>query len=253
MESVPYFNCAKGGSMDVNDEVVTDAAIITPENAGCVGAVRDIEHPIALARMVLEKTEHILIVENGAQKFALDNGVPILAPGSLNVPESSMLLDSGEDVAYDRKRRLASGTSTAGDSGKPIGYVTATGTVIGCGVFANEHGCVSVSGNDTCIYCYAPARKICERLPRDATINYSLNTELENLQMETGESHIGAVAVNAKGDPSIGFKSMHFPWAFCRYGYVYYGIVQNESFSEKVTVLERPLDCMCDTSSGDDD
>ncbi|XP_033342327.2 isoaspartyl peptidase/L-asparaginase [Megalopta genalis] len=98
MESVPYFNCAKGGSMDVNDEVVTDAAIITPENAGCVGAVRDIEHPIALARMVLEKTEHILIVENGAQKFALDNGVPILAPGSLNVPESSMLLDSGEEA-----------------------------------------------------------------------------------------------------------------------------------------------------------
>ncbi|XP_078033342.1 isoaspartyl peptidase/L-asparaginase [Augochlora pura] len=97
MESVPYFNCAKGGSMDINDEVVTDAAIVTPKNAGCVGAVRDIEHPIALARMVLKKTEHILIVENGAQKFALDNGIPILEPGSLNVTESSMLLDSGEE------------------------------------------------------------------------------------------------------------------------------------------------------------
>ena len=48
MESEAYFNCAKGGSLDINDEVVTDAAIVTKEDAGCVGAVRDIEHPITL-------------------------------------------------------------------------------------------------------------------------------------------------------------------------------------------------------------
>ncbi|XP_076651174.1 isoaspartyl peptidase/L-asparaginase [Halictus rubicundus] len=320
MESKPYFNCAKGGSMDINDEIVTDAAIVTPKNAGCVGAVRDIEHPIALARMVMKKTEHILLVENGAQKFALDNGVPILSPGSLNVEDSLISLESGEEafqpctycesdsesvegeckeskrkqcdpdcvvtrpdeeeqpyydlsigsdelsdepmtlqiaavgaVAYDRKRRLASGTSTAGEPGKPIGLITATGTIIGCGVFANEHGCVSVSGNDTCIYCYAPARRIVERLHRDSTINYSLNTELENLHAESGESHLGAIAVNAKGNPCVAFKTMHFPWAFCRYGYVYYGVSQDDKFFEKVTVLERPLDCMCNTSSEDDD
>lgn len=48
MESKPFFNCAKGGSLDVNDEIVTDAAIMTIRDAGCVGAVRDIEHPISL-------------------------------------------------------------------------------------------------------------------------------------------------------------------------------------------------------------
>ncbi|CAK9824333.1 Isoaspartyl peptidase/L-asparaginase [Anthophora retusa] len=83
MESNPLFNCAKGGCLDVNDEVVTDAAIMTTRDAGCVGAVRDIEHPICLARRVLENTKHVLIVEKGAQKLALDNGVPILAPGTL--------------------------------------------------------------------------------------------------------------------------------------------------------------------------
>ncbi|XP_076301070.1 uncharacterized protein LOC143219116 [Lasioglossum baleicum] len=120
MESKPYFNCARGGSMDINDEIVTDAAIVTPKNAGCVGAVRDIEHPIALglcyilvarirrkhwiestnfaARMVMKKTEHILIVENGAQKFALDNGVPILCPGSLNVTDSVISMELAEEA-----------------------------------------------------------------------------------------------------------------------------------------------------------
>ncbi|KAF3420835.1 hypothetical protein E2986_11000 [Frieseomelitta varia] len=48
MESRPLFNCAKGGSLNVNDEIVTDAAIMTTRDAGCVGAVRDIEHPISL-------------------------------------------------------------------------------------------------------------------------------------------------------------------------------------------------------------
>ncbi|XP_076242066.1 isoaspartyl peptidase/L-asparaginase [Calliopsis andreniformis] len=101
MESKPYFNCARGGALDVNDEVVMDAGIVTKDNAGFVGGVRDIEHPITLARKVLEKTEHVLIVENGAQKFALDNGIEILPPGSLNVYESTISQRSDEESMFE--------------------------------------------------------------------------------------------------------------------------------------------------------
>ncbi|XP_017878320.1 isoaspartyl peptidase/L-asparaginase-like [Ceratina calcarata] len=97
MESKPLFNCAKGGSLDINDEIVMDAGMMTRKNAGFVGAVRDVEHPISLARKVLEKTEHVLIVETGAQKFALDHGIPILPPGSLNIYES---MSSFEHITY---------------------------------------------------------------------------------------------------------------------------------------------------------
>lgn len=49
MESKKYFNCAYGGSLDANEEVVMDAAIMTNDlRVGCVGAVRNIEHPITL-------------------------------------------------------------------------------------------------------------------------------------------------------------------------------------------------------------
>lgn len=49
MESKKYFNCAYGGSLDANGEVVMDAAIMTNDlRVGCVGAVRNIAHPITL-------------------------------------------------------------------------------------------------------------------------------------------------------------------------------------------------------------
>ncbi|XP_072760009.1 isoaspartyl peptidase/L-asparaginase isoform X2 [Anoplolepis gracilipes] len=86
MENKKYFNCAYGGSLDVNGEVVMDAAIMTNDlRVGCVGAVRNITHPITLAKLVLQQTEHVLIVEEGAQKFALESNLPILSPGQLVV------------------------------------------------------------------------------------------------------------------------------------------------------------------------
>lgn len=49
LERKKYFNCAFGGSLDANGEVVMDAAIMTDDfRAGCVGAVRNISHPITL-------------------------------------------------------------------------------------------------------------------------------------------------------------------------------------------------------------
>lgn len=49
MESKKYFNCAYGGSLDANSEVMMDAAIMTNDlHVGCVGAVRNIAHPITL-------------------------------------------------------------------------------------------------------------------------------------------------------------------------------------------------------------
>lgn len=55
MENKSLFNCGKGGSLDVNNEVVMDAAIMTTKDAGCVGAVRDIEHPISLGLCLVTK------------------------------------------------------------------------------------------------------------------------------------------------------------------------------------------------------
>lgn len=113
MEGKNYFNCALGGSLDANGEVVMDAAIMDSSSfkAGCVGAVRDIEHPISLARMILHETDHVLIVESGAQRFALAMGIPVLPPGWLISAEevessssSSSILPESEEECEDDSR-----------------------------------------------------------------------------------------------------------------------------------------------------
>ncbi|XP_029671374.1 isoaspartyl peptidase/L-asparaginase isoform X2 [Formica exsecta] len=322
MESKKYFNCAYGGSLDANGEVVMDAAIMTNDlRVGCVGAVRNIAHPITLAKLVLQQTEHILIVEDGAQKLALESNFPTLSPGKLIVTidsktslheegdnetlndtrKTQQLLQDGQKqsdtkecipgcvierheeeksdtsditiiksdespiepdilqlgavgaVAYDRKKRLASGTSTAGETGKLYGSVSATGTAIGCGIYVDQGGSVSVSGCDNVIYKYAPAQRILRRLQcKTTSIDEAITAVLRDLEEKIGVSSpkpdVGVIAVTAEGIPSVSFKCAHFPWAYCDKGYVYYGCTKNERFSEKLDVLERPLDCMCEDS-----
>jgi len=158
-------------------------------------------------------------------------------------------------VAYDRKKRLASGTSTAGESGKLHGIVSATGTAIGCGIYVDQSGSVSVSGWDKAIYKHAPAQRILRQLRRKAvSIDEAITVVLKDFEEEIGEafpseSDVGVIALTNKGIPSVSFKCAHFPWAYCDKGYVYYGCTKNEKFSEKIDILERPLDCMCKDSN----
>jgi len=138
-------------------------------------------------------------------------------------------------VAFDQNRRLASGTSTAGESGKLHGSVSATGTVIGCGIYVDENSCISVSGCDEIIHKYAPAWQISRRLRRlTCTLIDEANAVLNNLEEITGTCDIGAIVLTDKGVPLVSFRCAHFPWAYCEKDYVYYGCMKDEKFSEKI-------------------
>lgn len=149
-------------------------------------------------------------------------------------------------MAYDRKGRLAAGTSTAGNPGKLNGYTSPAAIVPGCGIFADPNGCISVSGQDQAIYAYAPSRKFVDRLNREENIKEALITEIDRFKDATGESSVGAVALSSKGKPAVSFSSQHFPWAYCDLGWVYYGCEKNQLLTEKIEGLDRPLDCMCE-------
>src|SRR5690606_25340121 len=65
----------KGGYPDRDGHVTLDACIMDEEgNCGAVAGLEHIAHPISVARLVMEKTPHILLVGNGALQFALENG-----------------------------------------------------------------------------------------------------------------------------------------------------------------------------------
>jgi len=66
-----------GGIPNAAGQVELDACIMTgpDHNAGSVGGIQDVLHPISVARMVMEKTPHVMLVGDGAKQFAIDNGV----------------------------------------------------------------------------------------------------------------------------------------------------------------------------------
>jgi hypothetical protein len=73
------------GYPDRDGTVTLDAAIMDGRGrAGSVACVRGVAHPVALARMVMERTPHVMLVGEGAEKFARENGVAVNLPGALH-------------------------------------------------------------------------------------------------------------------------------------------------------------------------
>nr|CAI5839900.1 unnamed protein product [Callosobruchus analis] len=89
MEDDEAFNAGYGSVLNTDGEVEMDASVMMGNlSAGAVSIVRDIQHPISLARLVMEKTPHVMFAGSGANRFAREQGVPTVPPGSL-VSESA--------------------------------------------------------------------------------------------------------------------------------------------------------------------
>ncbi|KAF7382410.1 hypothetical protein HZH68_015329 [Vespula germanica] len=101
MEDTLYLNYTKEAPMHTNDEIVWDAGIMTNDlNAGSIGFIQGIEHPIKLAREVLKNTDHVLIVENGATKLAKEADLPILMRKFMPA-DTIRFIDESEEEYYD--------------------------------------------------------------------------------------------------------------------------------------------------------
>ena len=91
-------NCCVGlGGYPDRDGIVTLDACIMDHNANCgaVAGLERIKHPISVARKVMEKTPHVILVGNGAQQFALENGFPL---------ESGELSKDAQNAFYNWKK-----------------------------------------------------------------------------------------------------------------------------------------------------
>lgn len=82
MELDEYFNAGYGSVLTCEGKVEMDASIMCGRtlNFGCVSLVTDILHPVSLARIVMQKSRHKFLSEEGAKQFARQNGVGILYP-----------------------------------------------------------------------------------------------------------------------------------------------------------------------------
>jgi len=212
LEDDPVFNAGTGSVLNVDGDVECDASVMTGDGrAGAVGGVRDVRNPIALARLVMERTPHVLLVGAGAEALAAACGVPRLAPGALVTEEArrrwQSALAAGRSapapgagggtvgcVARDARGRVAAATSTGGTLLKHRGRV-GDSAVIGAGTYADEAaGAVSCTGAGEAFIKATAARQAVEALRAGATPDEAARAALALVARHGGDGGLIAVA-----------------------------------------------------------
>jgi len=171
MEDSPLFNAGKGAVFTAEGRNELDASIMEGKNlnAGAVAGVSHIKNPIDLARLVMEKSSHVIMAREGAEAFAVEQGMELVDEKYFyterrweslqkriekeNKNQSNLIKNTEEKfgtvgvVALDKNRNLAAGTSTGGMTYKKFGRV-GDSPIIGAGTYANNKSCaVSATGH----------------------------------------------------------------------------------------------------------
>ena len=176
LEDDPHFNAGKGAVFTSVGTNEMDAAIMDGKtlNAGAVASLKHIQNPVSLARLVMEKSGHVMLDGEGAEAFAKVNGIQLLpdqkyfftqerweALQKIKAAEKSgggagekkyLITDQDRHgtvgaVALDQNGNLAAATSTGGTTNKRAGRV-GDSPVIGAGTYANNITCaVSATGD----------------------------------------------------------------------------------------------------------
>lgn len=177
MEDSPLFNAGKGAVFNNEGKNELDASIMDGKTlkAGAIAGVSTIRNPITAARAVMDRSEHVMMVGSGAEKFAKAQGVEIVDPSyfwtkprwealqrilkrdadkteldhQANATEFEKIVDEKFGtvgcVALDSYGNLAAGTSTGGMTNKKYGRI-GDSPVIGAGNYASSEVAVSCTG-----------------------------------------------------------------------------------------------------------
>src|SRR5881398_1520976 len=175
LEDDPHFNAGRGSVFTSAGTNEMDESIMEGKTrkAGAVGSVQHIKNPINLARLVMEKSPHVMLDCAGAEAFAKANGIELVdqkyfftqqrwgalqkmkaAEKNRASGEGTSFLITDQDrhgtvgaVALDKNGNLAAATSTGGTTNKMPGRIGDT-PVIGAGTYANNQTCaVSCTGD----------------------------------------------------------------------------------------------------------
>ena len=242
LEDSPLFNAGKGAVFTADGKNELDAAIMDGSNlkAGAVAGLHHVKNPISLARGVMEKSPHVMMISDGAEKFAKTIGIELVKekyfwtqerwdqlqqiikrerekekekkqnPRSQNTEfevEKSEHYGTVGAVALDNQGNLAAGTSTGGMTYKKYGRVGDV-PIIGAGTFANNNTCgVSATGWGEFFIRLGVARDISalmeyRALPVQNAADQVIKIKLQNLGGDGG-----VIAMDKFGNMAISFNS----------------------------------------------
>ncbi len=165
MEDSPLFNAGKGAVLTEKGVAELDASIMDGKTlaAGAVAGIKHVKSPITLARLVMEKSPHVMMIGGGAEEFAKQNDLEMVEneyfitkerwesyQKALKREEEKKKIEKHGTVgavALDKSGNIAAGTSTGGMMMKKFGRV-GDAPIIGAGTYANNNTCgVSATGH----------------------------------------------------------------------------------------------------------
>lgn len=236
-----------GGAPDRDGRVTLDACIMD-EFAGCgsVACLEHIIHPISVARKVMEKTPHVMLVGDGALQFALANGFKkenLLTPESekewkswLKTAEYKPVAnienhDTIGMLALDMDQNLSAACTTSGMAYKMKGRV-GDSPIIGAGLFVdNEIGAATSTGVGEEVIRICGSHLVVELMrqgnsPQEACEN-AVKRIVKNQPKKSKEMQVGFLAISKNGDHGAFALQKGFTFA------VYSSTINNQLFEAK--------------------
>ncbi|HJT61273.1 MAG TPA: isoaspartyl peptidase/L-asparaginase [Burkholderiales bacterium] len=216
LEDSPLFNAGRGSCFNADGEIEMDAAVMEGERlgAGAVAAVRRIRNPVLAARAVMEKTRHVLLAGDGAERFAREQGLVFEEPSyfatekRLSALKRNLKYHHGTvgAVALDHEGNLAAATSTGGYTGKLPGRI-GDSPIIGAGTYADNRACaVSGTGLGEAFIRAAVAYDVAARMRyRKESLARAAAGALAKVARLGGDG--GLIAVDRRGNVAMPFNS----------------------------------------------
>lgn len=239
MEDSPLFNAGKGAVFTHDGRNELDASIMDGKtrNAGAVAGVTTVKNPINAAIAVMEKSPHVLMVSNGADLFAKEQGLTIVDPSYFRtehrwqqlqkaIEKEQVVLDhDGKTatlfidpmmydykygtvgaVALDQHGNLAAGTSTGGMTNKRYGRV-GDSPIIGAGNYAdNETVAVSATGSGEMFIRTLAAFNIAAQVKyQNLPLEKAAQNALDEVKAINGSG--GVIVLDKSGDYTMSFNS----------------------------------------------
>lgn len=234
LENCPLFNAGKGSVFTNAGSHEMDAAIMTGNDlmAGAVAGVSGVKNPVHLARMIMEKSEHVLLSGAGAAEFAkllkLDFGnddyffnqfrydqfLEIRDTDKFQLDHTEKKFGTVGAVALDLNGNIAAATSTGGMTNKRFNRV-GDSPIIGAGTYANNNTCaISCTGHGEFFLRAVVAYDISclieyKGLSLAEACEFVVNDKLKKFGGEGG-----LIALNTNGDCVLSFNSdgMYRAW-----------------------------------------
>lgn len=245
MEDAGAFNAGYGSSLNIDKHVEMEASIMDGKTlqAGAVGLLEDIRNPVRLARIVMEKTDHVFVVGEGARKLAAmfnlerresttelrlkyyENQRKALLEGSGRLPRLANLVKNHPElftletvgaVALDEEGNVAAATSTGGFPLKLPGRI-GDSPLIGCGTYAdNQVGACSATGVGEIAIRLVLSKTVCDFMENGKTAEEAveLAIDLVNRRIPDVYNSMGLIAVDAYGRIGAAHNSRNLCWTY---------------------------------------